>query len=372
MAQRRRRIDERKKKGPAEEAKEEVGQVGGSDSGGGSSSSGGGGGSSGGGTSSSGGSSSSGPSVSQAQAQKKALRVRRFAALQALRQQLHGLGLPVGPLNDTLKRLVKKNVKRVAGTPTGAVSEAEMLHGLMRDKQFKKMFPGIDKIVGNITTGKLTVAKAVDDWGKLANAYVVAQQQLGIDIGLDKKKIGFLITNNVSSDEFTMRLMKWQAAQGGALDQFNIALQASGQQPLSIEQFMTMPPKDFADLHEAVALQQMGLGSAEARAIARSLGVMGQETDLSALPEALSALRGQAGQEFAQLGLGTKELALAALSDSLTGVEKEQALKFKSTIEQQLKNRQAALQSRGGVQPRQGPRGEPLLPAQAGAGVQSL
>ena len=266
--------------------------------------------------------------------------------------------IPLGPFRKLLIHAAK----------TGQTIP-EFLTEVGLSKKFNKMFPGIQALAESL--GAEVSADLVGTYKEAVLAYQKAAKDAGISLGLGKSQIAILLRGDVSPVEFADRLQAFGALQANAssLEALNDAAAQVGLGKLDINGqlkfLMGLGAKDYYDLYESLFFAQKGFDTDTARALGQAVGLIGKPTDaLAALPDAVAALEGVAGQEFKQSGVTRPDLYLAALVASGESISDpalaERARKAREAVEQQLKNRQARLAARQAIQTQRP--GRPLLP----------
>lgn len=282
--------------------------------------------------------------------------------MQKLRGYLRGLGIPTGPFRDTIRELAKKQVKKVAGSVQGTVSQNDLLFYMARDKKFKKMFPGIGVLIAKRGDGITTVSGAVAEWRLFKEELDQALRQTGATYDLTDQAVGNILKSGMAADEFVFRLARLQTLQAnpGSIAAFNEVLAAEGMGPLdqnALEGFITgTAPPALTNLLEAAALRELGFSTEAARALAKGVGLEGEEVSFAAVPDALAAIKGPIEQELIQAGVDPEDVLLAATAatlgeGALTGEYAERARKAKETLEQMHRNRQAVTAPKPPQQP---------------------
>lgn len=263
-----------------------------------------GGGSSSGGTSSSSGTSSSGgapagPSPEQQKAEREALVKRK----EAFRGLLHRYRIPVGPFGRMIDKAAKDEW-----------NQDEFLFSVSKEKDFRQMFQGI----GTLFKEGLSFGSAITEWRQRAAAYKDVHQTLDMPMKLNRRKVGLLIKNNVSPDEYAQRLLIAEdlAQQEATRNSFN-AVRAQMGLPAwddnRWKKLVTTRDRALWTQYEAARLYSAGLnlGVEEAISVAQQVGAATElYGGIGELVSKVKSLKNFIGQELEQSGIKDSDLIL--------------------------------------------------------------
>jgi len=205
---------------------------------------------------------------------------------------------------------------------------SEFEQHLVRSRSFQKLYPGLVDADGNIQStlaaGSQNLQAAVNKYKVLRDQYsLVAREFPGIK--LNAQKIGALIGNQVSVDEFARRssALSQVRTNPGLKDLFNEELKALGKPPLDDIGWMKFMAgasgRNFYDIYEGAVLRAQGLNltAEEALAAARSVGAPGGgPADLGGIIAQVRSLKSDIAPELAREGITETDLIqLAGGSD---------------------------------------------------------
>ncbi len=259
---------------------------------------------------------------------------------------LRGFGLNPGMFDDVIHQAISHQW-----------SPYEFQAALYDSDAFHEMFPGIFNKDGSL---KMTPA----EWNALAfgeGGYQDISSNFGIKLNRDK--IGALVENNVSPDEWAFRGYVLQQAKSSDVyrDAFNKVLQASGQKPLDKGEWFNYiaghSDARIENLYEAASLasaEGLDINAKGALAAAHDIGQPGEQIDVKQLVQQVRQVADFVSPELRQAGITDADLAVLESGNDPKGI--------RSQLEQIVKNRQALVGGR--ITAGLGSGGGGLFPAQ--------
>jgi hypothetical protein len=247
--------------------------------------------------------------ASSAASAAKAAQKRRLGYVGILRR----LRLNLGPYAKIIERAAQQE------WPSDI-----FMYEITRTKQFRRTFQGI----GALFKEGMTVESAIGEWRRRAVAYRDVANQLDSGIQLNRKRIGWLIKNRVSAEEFAQRVLVMENLQQteAMRTQFNALLTQRQKKQLDERgwfRFLTgqLNDRSLYDLAEAAQLGVSGLNITpqEALGVARAIGTPGEFVgNLGELVARARALKGVVGPELERMGVNDAYLvALEGGADPL-------------------------------------------------------
>lgn len=259
---------------------------------------------------------SSGGGASAAAAEAKAEAERQKKAKEALRGLLHRYRIPVGPFGRMIDRAAKDEW-----------GQDEFLFAVSKEKEFRQMFQGI----GTLFKQGLSFGSAITEWRQRAASYKEVHQTLDMPMKLNRRKVGLLIKNNVSADEYAQRLLVAEdlAQQEATRNAFNavraqMGLPAWGEDRW--KKLITTRDRALWTQYEAARLYASGLnlGVQEAIDVARSVGAATElYGGINELVAKVKSLRNFIGQELDNKGISDRDLLMLESGADPRGIAPE-------------------------------------------------
>jgi NlpC/P60 family protein len=255
---------------------------------------------------------------------------------QDLADVLQGFGLRAGLFSDLLERAVRENW-----------SDTHFLSMVYQSAPFQKAFPGILRPDGSL---RMTPGEYLG----LADTYRDIASNFGINLNRDK--IGVLVTEQVSPDEWFNRATVFQSVKRSPAlrDALNEVLTRDGRKRLDekgmFDFLQGKAEADLYDLYEAAVFRRAGVDvDLEA---ASKIGQAGEFVDTNALVGQIELIRDFIRPELSAAGISDADIAVLKAGG-------EDPSNISGRLEQIIRNREALVGARGagglGSQGQQGP-----------------
>lgn len=244
-------------------------------------------------------------------------------------------------------------------------NQDEFLFAVSKEKNFRQVFQGI----GTLFKQGLTFSSAITEWRQRAASYKDVHATLDMPMKLNRRKIGLLIKNNVSPDEYAQRLLIGESLAGSENERnaFNAVRAQMGLQPWGEDRWKKLTTTNDRALwtqYEAARLYSSGLnlGVEEAIQVAQSVGAATElYGGIGELVSKVKSIKDFVGQELDQKGITDRDLLMLESGADPRGITPE--------VERIVNSRQA----KGASVPqgaRANQRGIPsLFPTRSGGGL---
>ncbi len=260
---------------------------------------------------------------------------REQNAAAQLRAILRGYGLNPQLFDDIIHQAVQNQ-----WTPE------EFIGRIYGSREFAAAFPGIFNPDGSLKMAPSQYLQLAYGPG----GYMDIARNYGVKLNL--QKIGKLVENNVSPDEWNQRARVLQLARESDAyrREFNRVLQARGMKPLEPKDWFNLIARRsesfVEDLYEAVSLRTAGLEVTPTEAVraARQIGEPAQPVDLEQIVAQVRQVKDEIAPELRAAGITDADLAVLASGSDPRGIAPR--------LEQLLRNRRRLTQAgarQGGV-----------------------